>query len=384
MENLVIAGFKLGIIAGGQLGKLLALAASNWDIKTYVLDADEHCPATDVCTKHIRGSHLDFETVYQFGKQVDLLTFEIENVNIEALRKLKAEGKRIVPNPEILAVIQDKGLQKEFYEQHQIPTAPFRFFANKAEIISAINEKQLEFPFVQKSRTGGYDGRGVAVINNAADLPLLLEGPSLVETQVHIARELSVIVARNQRGQVKSFPVVDMVFNPDANLVEKLVCPADIPKATENEAIMLAEKLISDLNMSGLLAVEFFLDTNGKLWVNESAPRPHNSGHHTIESIITSQYEQMLRAIFNFPLGSTTIKLPSVMINLLGEPGFEGPVHYEGLTESLAIEGVKVHLYGKRITRPYRKMGHITVLATTADEASKKADQVKHILKVKA
>lgn len=384
MENLVIAGFKLGIIAGGQLGKLLALAASNWDVKTYVLDADEHCPATDVCTKHIRGSHLDFDTVYQFGKQVDLLTFEIENVNIEALRKLKAEGKRIVPDPEILAVIQDKGLQKEFYARHHIPTAPFLFFSDKAAIELAVAEKRLQYPFVQKSRLGGYDGRGVAVISTADDLPLLLDGLSLVETQVAIDRELSVIVARNQRGQVKSFPVVDMVFNPDANLVEKLVCPADIPYTTETEAIHLAEKLISDLNMSGLLAVEFFLDTDGKLWVNECAPRPHNSGHHTIESIITSQYEQMLRAIFNFPLGSTAIKMPSVMINLLGEPGFEGPVHYEGLTESLAIEGVKVHLYGKRITRPYRKMGHVTVLANSLLEASKKADQVRNCLKVKS
>ena len=384
MENLVIAGFKLGIIAGGQLGKLLALAASNWDVKTYVLDADEHCPATDVCTKHIRGSHLDFDTVYQFGKQVDLLTFEIENVNIEALRKLKAEGKRIVPDPEILAVIQDKGLQKEFYARHHIPTAPFRLFSDKAAIELAVAEKRLQYPFVQKSRMGGYDGRGVAVINNADDLPLLLDGLSLVETQVAIDRELSVIVARNQRGQVKSFPVVDMVFNPDVNLVEKLVCPADIPSSIETEAIHLAEKLISDLNMSGLLAVEFFLDTDGKLWVNECAPRPHNSGHHTIESIITSQYEQMLRAIFNFPLGSTAIKMPSVMINLLGEPGFEGPVHYEGLTESMAIEGVKVHLYGKRITRPYRKMGHVTVLANSLLEASKKADQVRNCLKVKS
>lgn len=384
MEKLVIAGFKLGIIAGGQLGKLLALAASNWDVKTYVLDADEHCPATDVCTQHIRGNHLDFETVYQFGKQVDLLTFEIENVNIEALRKLKAEGKRIVPDPEILAVIQDKGLQKQFYKHNDIPTADFRLFENKTAIQEAIAEEDIQLPFVQKSRRGGYDGRGVAVIQQEGDLPLLLDGPSLIEAQVNIDRELSVIVARNHNGEVKSFPVVDMVFNPDANLVEKLLCPAEIPQSIENEAIQLAEKLISALNMSGLLAVEFFLDKAGKLWVNEVAPRPHNSGHHTIESIITSQYEQMLRAIFNFPLGSTAIKMPSVMINLLGEAGYEGPVHYEGLTESLAIEGVKVHLYGKRFTRPYRKMGHVTILAQSLLDASRKADQVRNILKVKA
>jgi 5-(carboxyamino)imidazole ribonucleotide synthase len=384
MEQLVTSDFKLGIIAGGQLGKMLALAASKWDVKTYVLDHDEHCPASTVCTAFVKGNRLDFDDVYKFGQMVDMITFEIESINIEALKELKRQGKRINPDPEILEIIQDKGLQKEYYRKHHIPTPDYRIYKSKNEIIQAVRSGEFSLPLVQKLRTGGYDGRGVAVIHAEKNFGDLLDGPSVIEHFVHISKEISVIVARNNRGEIKSFPAVEMDFNEDANLVDRLICPSTLDDKANSRAVEIAEKLIAALNVSGLLAVEMFIDANYDVWVNEVAPRPHNSGHHTIESIITSQYEQLLRAIFNFSLGSTLLKMPSVMINLLGESGYEGPVKYEGLTECMGIEGVKIHLYGKKTTRPFRKMGHVTVLAKTIEEAKVKADLVKQKLKVKS
>jgi 5-(carboxyamino)imidazole ribonucleotide synthase len=384
MEQLVISDFKLGIIAGGQLGKMLALAASNWDIKTYILDPDENCPAANCATHFVKGNHLNFDDVYHFGKKVDMITFEIENVNIDALKKLKQEGIKIFPEPETLELIKDKGFQKEFYLQNNIPSAPFKIFNSKTEIIEDIENGILKFPFVQKLRTGGYDGKGVAVIKSKTEIINLLDGASIIEETVSIKKEISIIVARNTNGEIKCFPAVEMEFNSSANLVEKLICPASIEKSINEEATLLAEKIIKEINCIGILAVEMFIDHDNKIWINEIAPRPHNSGHHTIESVITSQYEQLLRAIFNFPLGSTQIKLPAVMINLLGEEGFEGNVQYEGLTEAMAIEGVKIHLYGKKITKPFRKMGHATILSNTINEASIKAALVKQKLKIKS
>jgi 5-(carboxyamino)imidazole ribonucleotide synthase len=384
MERLVISDFKLGIMAGGQLGKMLVLAASNWDVKTYVMDKDDHCPASTVCTRFFKGDPLIYEDVYRFGQQVDMLTFEIENVNIDAVKKLKEEGKQIHPDPEALEIIQDKGLQKQFYAQHGIPTAPFKLFDTAGQIRAAVEAGSLCVPFVQKLRRGGYDGRGVAVMKNESDLDGLLEGPSMVEDLVDIEKEISVITARNEKGEIKCFPVAEMLFNEKANLVEKLICPSLLDEIKKAEAYNLAHKVVESLNLVGLLAVEMFVDKQQTVWVNEIAPRTHNSGHHTIESVITSQFEQQLRAIYNFPLGSTFLKMPAVMINLLGEPGYEGPVKYEGLTESMAIEGVKVHLYGKKVTKPYRKMGHVTVMAPTLAEAIQKADVVKDKLKIKA
>ncbi|MDP3180698.1 MAG: 5-(carboxyamino)imidazole ribonucleotide synthase, partial [Bacteroidota bacterium] len=369
MEQLVTSDFKLGIIAGGQLGKMLVLAASNWDIKTYILDTEDHCPASTCCTRFVKGNQLDYDDVISFGNKVDLITFEIENVNIEALKKLKSEGKKIFPDPDTLAIIQDKGLQKEFYQNHKIPAPQFFLIKNKAEIIAAAETSAISFPFVQKLRKGGYDGKGVAIIQSQSDFENLLEGASLVEKLVEIQTEISVIVARNHKGEIKCFPVVEMEFNEEANLVEKLICPSSLDEEIIRQANEIAMQIISSFNLCGLLAVEMFVDKNNAVWVNEIAPRPHNSGHHTIESIVTSQYEQLLRAIFNFPLGSTQLKMPSVMINLLGEPGYEGTVRYEGLTDCMGIEGVKIHLYGKKITKPYRKMGHVTVLATSIEEA---------------
>jgi 5-(carboxyamino)imidazole ribonucleotide synthase len=332
----------------------------------------------------VQGSRHSFDDVVAFGRSVDLLTFEIEDVNIEALRALKAEGRRVVPDPEALALIQDKGLQKEFYAGHGIPTAPFTLYDSAAEIRAAVADARLAPPFVQKLRRGGYDGKGVAVIDTPDDLPRLLEGPSVVEWRVDIAKEISVIVARNDRGELRCFPAVEMVFDARVNLVDRLFCPADIPDSLEEEAESIAGRLAEALELSGLLAVEMFVDAEGRLWVNESAPRAHNSGHHSIESIITSQFEQQLRAIFNFPLGSTRLKMPAVMVNLLGEPGCEGRVKYAGMTDCMKIDGVKIHLYGKKETRPFRKMGHVTVMAPTLAEAMEKASLVKHTLKVRS
>ena len=382
MEKLVTSEIKLGIIAGGQLGKMLVLAASNWNVQTYVLDKDDHCPASSACTSFFKGDQLNYDDVYQFGRLVDVLTLELENVNIEALKKLKQEGKRIYPDPDKLAIIQDKGLQKQFYEKINVPSSSFSLFNNRQEIISAVASGKLPLPFVQKLRRGGYDGRGVSIINTKNDLVKLLDGASVIEELVDIDKEISAIVARNERGEVRCHPTVEMEFNPDANLVEKLICPSTLPAKIADEAEEIAVKIISELELYGLLAVEMFVDQKNKIWVNEIAPRPHNSGHHTIESTVTSQFEQLLRSIFNLPLGSTRIKMPAVMINLLGETGFEGRVRYEGLTECMAVEGVKIHLYGKKITKPFRKMGHVTILAPTIDEAKKKADFVKQKMKV--
>jgi len=382
MERLVTSSFKLGIIAGGQLGKMLIQEASKWDVVTYVMDPDEACPARTIASHFVRGSNLDFDAVYQFGKMVDLLTCEIENINIEALQKLKSEGHRILPDPDVLELIQDKGSQKEFYRLNNIPTAPFEMYDSPEDIRKEIEKGMITFPFVQKLRKGGYDGRGVAVIHHEGELQRLLDGPSVVEQKVEIEKEIAVIAARNKKGEIKCYPVVEMVFDPQANLVDKLICPSTITPAQSEKAMLMARELIELLQMQGLLAVEFFIDSRGEVIVNEMAPRTHNSGHHTIESIITSQFEQQLRAIFDLPLGSTMLKLPAVMINILGSEGYEGPVKYEGLTESMAIDGVKFHLYGKKITKPYRKMGHITVLSLTLESAMKKAEKVKQLVKV--
>ena len=382
MERLVTSNLKLGIIAGGQLGKMLIQEASKWDIESYVMDNDENCPARSIASTFVKGSILDFEAVYQFGKLVDVLTFELENVNIQALKKLKSEGHRVVPDPEILELIQDKGLQKEFYRRNGIPTSKFSLYDSAESIVKAIENGAIQFPFVQKLRKGGYDGRGVAVISRATDLPKLLPGASVVEDKVEISKEISVIAARNGKGEVKCYPVVEMVFDNTANLVDKLLCPSSITVEQSEKAISFASEIVELLNMEGLLAVEFFINAQGNVVVNEMAPRPHNSGHHTIESIITSQFEQHLRAILNLPLGSTKLKLPSVMLNILGEDNHEGPVVYEGLTESMAIDGVKIHLYGKKITKPFRKMGHVTIMSSTLECALKKAEKVKQLIKV--
>lgn len=384
MEKIVTSNLKLGIIAGGQLGKMLIQEANKWDISCYILDEDPNCPAGSIANVVVRGNHLDFKSVYDFGKMVDIVTYELENINIDALLTLQTEGVKVVPDPKILKLIQDKGLQKDFYTRNNIPSSTYQVFDTKEEILNAINLNKLSFPFVQKLRKGGYDGKGVAVINSVNDYLSILDGASIVESKVAISKEIAVITARNKKGEIRCFPVVEMVFNRDANIVEKLICPSKISSQQSETATKIAIQIIEKLEMVGLLAVEFFIDENGEILVNEVAPRPHNSGHHTIESVITSQFEQHLRAILNLPLGSTQLKLPAVMINLLGELDCDGPVLYEGLTESMAIEGVKVHLYGKKITKPNRKMGHVTVVSSSLDIAIDKADKVKQLIKVKS
>jgi len=384
MEKLVTSNLRLGIIAGGQLGKMLIQEASKWDIATYVLDPEESCPAGGIASFFVKGKYVEYDSVYQFGKKVDLLTFEIENINIAALRKLKDEGVKVVPDPSVLALVQDKGLQKNFYKENNIPTAAYQLVPDQKEIIQLASSNVLRFPFVQKLRVGGYDGRGVAIINGHNDLGKLLDGPSVVEEKIEIDKEIGVIAARSDRGEIRCFPAVEMVFDVKANLVDRLICPSGISEELARKASSIATRLIDSLGMCGLLAIEFFVSKQGELFVNEVAPRPHNSGHHTIESVITSQFEQHLRAILNLPLGSTMLKMPAVMLNLLGEAGHEGPVKYEGLTESMFIEGVKIHLYGKKITRPYRKMGHVTIISGSLDDALQKAQQVKNLIKVKS
>lgn len=372
----------MGVIAGGQLGKMLIQEASKWDISTYVLDPDEGCSARDICSVYVKGDFTDFHTVYKFGKLVDILTFELENVNIEALHKLKSEGHKIVPDPDVLTLIQDKGLQKEFYEKHSIPTSKFSCYVSTEEIEEAINNDTLSYPFVQKLRIGGYDGQGVKLVNSKDDV--LLDGASMVEQKVDIAKEIAIIVARNDLGEVRCFPAVEMTFNEQTNLVEEIFCPVNITDTQLQTTETLAVKIIEKLEMVGLLAIEFFIDQSGKILINEISPRPHNSGHHTIESVMTSQLEQQLRAILGLPLGSTELKMSTVMLNLLGEPEYHGAVFYEGFAECMTIEGVKIHLYGKKMTRPFRKMGHVTVLSDTIESALAKADKVKKIIKVRS
>lgn len=374
---------KVGVLGGGQLGKMLALAAGNWHLPIFFLDESKDFPAGPYATGFTEGSFKNYDDVYRFGKEMDVLTIEIEHVNTDALLALEKEGKKIYPQPSKLNIIKDKGLQKQFYQDKQLPTSHFRLFENGEAIAKSIENQDLKLPFVQKSRTAGYDGRGVAIIRSEADLKTkLLPEASVVEDLVDIQKELAVIVARNERGEVAAFPAVEMEFNPEANLVEFLLCPAQIDPKTEQEAENLAKAVIEAYDLCGLLAVELFLTKDNQLLINEVAPRTHNSGHHTIDSCYTSQFEQHLRSILNLPLGSTHMKSPSVMLNLLGAEGFTGPVFYDGLDKCLAIEGVKPHIYGKAATKPFRKMGHVTILGETVDQAKAKATQVQQLLRV--
>jgi 5-(carboxyamino)imidazole ribonucleotide synthase len=382
MNNIINSGFKLGILGGGQLGKMLALAAQNWELETWILDASEDFPAASVCSKFVKGDFKNYDDVYNFGKQVDVLTIEIEHVNTEALAQLEKEGVTVHPSSKTLNIIKDKGLQKQFYKDNNIPTSPFELYESKDAILKAIDEGHLNFPFVQKSRTAGYDGRGVAVIKDNNGLLKLMDTPSLIEPLVNIHKEIAVIVAKNEKGQTKVFPPVEMEFNPLANLVEFLICPANISPEINQKAVQLAEKVIKDFDLSGLLAVELFLDQNNDLLVNEVAPRTHNSGHHTIDSCVTSQFQQQLRAVINLPLGSTEDLSPSIMLNLLGADGYSGNAKYEGIEECMAVEGAKFHLYGKTTTKPFRKMGHVTVIDSDLEKAKEKANFIKNTLRI--
>ena len=370
--------FKLGVLGGGQLGRMLIQETINYDVQVHCLDPDLDAPCKDVAHSLTVGSLNDFDTVYQFGQNKDVITVEIENVSIEALEKLEVEGKKVFPQPAVLKIIRDKGLQKQFYADHNIPTPAFYLVNNKEEITNYFSE----FPFMQKMRTGGYDGKGVTRLRNEKDLENAFEVPSVLEKFVDFEKELSVIVARNENGDTKVYPTVECEFSPEANLVEFLFSPADVTPAIEKAAEELAISIIDKLGMVGILAVELFLTKDGQLLVNEIAPRPHNSGHHTIECNVTSQFEQHMRSVLNLPLGDTRIIQPGVMINLLGEKGYQGSVIYQGLETAIAIPGVKPHIYGKSETKSFRKMGHITIVAPTLEEAKTNGRKVKELVKV--
>jgi 5-(carboxyamino)imidazole ribonucleotide synthase len=373
---------KIGILGGGQLGKMLGIAAANWDFNIHILDKAD-CPASLVCQSLTVGDYNNYENVLDFGRKMDLITIEIEHVNTQALHQLVKEGKTVHPNPIALDLIKDKGLQKEFYIKNNLPTAKFQLFENEKAVINAVKNSNLHFPFVQKTRTAGYDGKGVTIIKNQHDLEnKLLKGACLTEDLVPIKAEIAVIAARNERDEVTIFPAVEMEFHPEANLVEFLICPARISTLIAAQAEALAEQVIRAFDVCGLLAVELFLTPDNELIINEVAPRPHNSGHHTIDSAYISQYQQHLLAINNLSMGDTAQKQPAVMLNLLGEEGHIGKVKYEGVENCLALGGVNVHLYGKKTTSPYRKMGHVTIVADNLEVALKKANFVKQNLKV--
>lgn len=372
--------FRLGILGGGQLGRMLLQEAANYDVRSAVLDPSADAPCASICHEFTRGSFQDYDTVLAFGRGKDVITIEIEHVNTQALEELENEGVQVFPRPSFLRMVQDKGLQKEFYTKNNIPTAPYRLIDSLTQLEGANNE----FPFVLKSRTGGYDGKGVRVIKSADDLSDVFEGPCVVEEMIPFVKELSIIIARNKQGETRVFPLVEMEFNPQANLVEFLFSPAHVSSEIEIEARNIALKIVESSDFVGLLAVELFLTRDGSLLVNEMAPRPHNSGHHTIEACTTSQYEQHLRAILSLPLGATHLIEPAVMVNLLGAPGHDGPVYYKGLIEALEKPGVHIHIYGKPHTKPFRKMGHVTVTDSDLAAAQQRAREILQLISVES
>jgi 5-(carboxyamino)imidazole ribonucleotide synthase len=372
-----IQEIKLGILGGGQLGRMFIQAALDYNIHIRILDPDPEAPCKDIAAEFVTGALTDYDTVYTFGKSCDLITIEIENVNTDALKALEKEGIAVYPEPHIIELIKDKRTQKSFYEQHGIPTADFILVENREEI-----EKYNRFPVVNKIGREGYDGRGVQVLRTADDLDKSFDAPGLLEELIDFEKEIAVIVARNSNGDLATFPVVEMVFHPTANLVEYLYSPADIPDDVAERADEIAKKVITTLDMTGILAVEMFLTRDGQVVVNEVAPRPHNSGHQTIEGNITSQYEQHLRAIFNLPLGDTSTRSKAAMVNLLGEEGHKGVAYYEGLDQVTSLKGIHVHLYGKRLTKPFRKMGHVTIEEDDMYLLKEKVQTVKKQLKV--
>lgn len=370
----------LGILGGGQLGRMVIQSAINYNIDIHILDPDSNAPCKSICQKFIQGSLTDFDTVYAFGRECDVITIEIENVNTEALAKLAQEGKEVYPQPHLIKLIQDKRLQKSFYQEKGIPTAEFILTENKEDV-----HLQEDFlPAVNKLGREGYDGRGVQVLKSKEELDKAFDAPGLLEKLIDFEKEISVIVARNKNGEVISYPSVECSFHPTANLVEFLFAPAEITSELEEKAQKIAKKVILELDLIGILAVEMFVTKDGDILVNEIAPRPHNSGHHTIEANFTSQFEQHLRAVLNMPLGDTDLRCPAAMVNLLGEDGYSGEAFVEGLDQALRQKGVYIHLYGKKLTKPFRKMGHVTLLDENLERLKTRAKEIKEIIKIKA
>ncbi len=376
MKSIHGKSFKLGILGGGQLGRMLLPEANYLDIDIHVLDPASDAPCAELVAAFTQGDFRDFETVLNFGRGKDLLTIEIEDVNIAALRALKAEGVAVCPDPDHIAIIQDKGTQKAFFDANRLPSSPYRLINSRSDLHTS------DLPCALKLRTGGYDGKGVMVLRTEADLPEAFDAPCVVEQLVDIDKELAVIIARNAAGETATFPVVELVFDPKANLVDYLFAPAQIAPELAEQAAQLAIRVADAFAFTGILAVEMFLTKSGEVLINEVAPRTHNSGHHTIEANFTSQFAQHLRAILNLPLGSTAPLRMAAMVNLVGEAGYSGPVYYEGMNTLLAMPGVYPHLYGKAQTKPYRKMGHVTVLADSIADLQRKVAAVKASIRV--
>ena len=382
MPHYFSSNFTLGILGGGQLGKMLLTETRKFDITTKVLDPSADAPCRIACNTFVQGSLTDFDTVYRFGKEVDVLTIEIENVNVDALKKLQSEGVKVYPTPQTIELIQHKATQKQFYTTHNIPTAPFHRFESLTNLQQAVTNEQITLPFVWKSARFGYDGNGVKIVRQLPDLSLLPEGECIAENLVPFAKELAVIVARNVSGEATTYPVVEMEFHPEANQVEYVLCPARISEEIAQKARAIAVQVAQAFQVVGLLAVELFLTAEGEVLVNEVAPRPHNSGHYSIEAAYTNQFEQHLRAILDLPLGNTDSKVAGVMVNLVGAEGYQGDVIYENIEQILAMEGVTPHIYGKRQTRPFRKMGHVTIVNKDIEKARVIAEKVKQTIKV--
>jgi len=380
--NYFSSNFKLGILGGGQLGKMLLYNTRKFDIQTFVLDNSDQAPSKIACDKFVKGDLLDFDTVYNFGKQVDVLTIEIENVNVDALEQLENENIKVYPSSKTLRQIQNKANQKLFYVDHNLPTAPFSRFAYLSEIEDAIKNGGLELPFVWKAARFGYDGNGVKIVRQLSDLEGLPAGECIAEEMIPFKNELAVIVARNVSGDIKTYPVVEMEFHPEANQVEYVICPARIPDDVAKKAQDAALKTAEAFNHVGLLAVEMFQTQEDQILINEVAPRPHNSGHYSIEASYTSQFEQHLRAILNLPLGNTDSKVAGIMVNLVGAEGYSGNVVYENIEKIFGKDGVTPHIYGKKHTRPFRKMGHVTIVNEDIAEARRVAEEVKNSIRV--
>ncbi len=380
--NYFSSDFKLGILGGGQLGKMMLNDTRKFDIYTCVLDPSDDAPCKIACNEFHKGDLMDFDMVVNFGKKVDVLTIEIENVNVDALESLEKHGIKVYPSSDTLRTIQNKATQKLFYIDNGIPTAEFVRFAYVSEIEDAIDNGGLQLPFVWKATKFGYDGNGVKVVRTKDDLRELKDGECIAETMIQFKNELAVIVSRNANGEVKTYPVVEMEFHPEANQVEYVICPARIDTLVAIKAQEIALKVSKAFNHVGLLAVEMFQTSTDEILVNEVAPRPHNSGHHTIESSYTSQFEQHLRCILNLPLGNTENKVAGVMVNLVGAEGFNGDVVYENIEQIMKMPGVTPHIYGKKQTRPFRKMGHVTIVNEDLNEARQIAEDVKNTIKV--
>ncbi len=382
MKNYFSSDFKLGVLGGGQLGRMLLAETQKLDIYTSILESNKIAPCAEICNNFVVGDLLDFNTVYNFGKTVDLLTIEIENVNLDALDKLEDEGLTIYPKPKDLRIIQSKARQKNFYIDKQIPTAEFSHYAYLEELKHSFENNIIDFPFVWKAARFGYDGNGVKIVRTIEDLESLPNVECITEKLIPFKNELAVIVARNISGEVKTYPVVEMEFHPEANQVEYVICPARIDSKVAEKAREIALKVVSNLDFVGLLAVEMFQTVDDKILVNEVAPRPHNSGHYSIEASYTNQFEQHLRSILNLPLGNTDSKVAGIMVNLVGEEGYSGDVIYKNIEEILKIDGVTPHIYGKKETRPFRKMGHVTIVNSDINIAREVAQEVKETIRV--